>query len=148
LSFPVFGQEFLENKKKDYALSYPDFIDKLAAENLGYAAEQYNISIAEAEIEAAKILPDPELSFTAYDNRERRMKMGYGCEAELEWDLELGGKRKARRNLALAERELAEMELNEYFKTLRKSATIEFLEALRNQMHYDIEKKSYQRMRE
>ncbi|HLS29433.1 MAG TPA: TolC family protein [Flavobacteriaceae bacterium] len=148
LSFSVFGQESLENKKKDYTLSYPDFIDKLATQNLGYAAEQYNISIAEAEIEAAKIFPDPELSFTAYDNQERRMKMGYGFEAELEWDLELGGKRKARKKLALAERELAEMELIEYFKELRKSATIEFLKALRNRMHYDIEKKSYDRMRE
>lgn len=148
LSFSVFGQESLESKKKDYTLSYPDFINKLATENLGYAAEQYNISIAEAEIEAAKILPDPELSFTAYDNQERRMKMGYGFEAELEWDLELGGKRKARRNIALAERELAEMELTEYFKKLRKNATIEFLEALRNSMHHEVEKKSFERMRE
>lgn len=148
LSFSVFGQESLENKKKAYTLSYTDFINKLADQNLGYAAERYNIAIADAEIEAAKILPDPELSFTAYDNQERRMKMGYGFEAELEWDLELGGKRKARRNIALAERELAEMELTEYFKELRKTATIEFLEALRNSMHYDIEKKSYERMRE
>src|SRR5699024_9202571 len=130
LSFSGFSQNSLESKKKDYTLSYSDFINKLADQNLVYAAEQYHISTAETEIEAAKIFPNPELSFTAYDNQERRMKMGYGFEAELEWDLELGGKRKARKDLALAERELAEMELIEYFKELRKSATIEFLKAL------------------
>src|SRR5699024_1653866 len=146
LSFSGFSQNSLESKKKDYTLSYSDFINKLADQNLGYAAEQYNISIAEAEIEAAKIFPDPELSFTAYDNQERRMKMGYGFEAELEWDLELGGKRKARKKLAKDEYELTHLELSEYFQELKTESTIKYLKALRDKAHFDFEEKSYKKM--
>lgn len=146
LSFSVFGQESSDNQNNEYSLSYTEFIKKLANQNLGYAAEKFNISIADAELEAANILPDPQLSFTAYDNQERRMKMGYGFEVELEWDFELGGKRKARRNLAMAEHKLAEMELTQYFQELRKDATIVFMEALRNRIHYELEEKSYERM--
>src|SRR5690625_7513458 len=106
----LFGQED-STQPKELNISYGEFIQKLSKQNLGYAAEMYNLSLADAEIEASKIFPDPELSFTGDDNQERRMKMGYGLEVELEWDLEMGGKRKARRNLALAERELTQLEL-------------------------------------
>lgn len=131
-----------------HSLTYSDFLKKLNKHNLGYATEKYNISIADAEVEAAKIFPDPELSFTAFDNQERRMKMGYGFEVEVEWELELGGKRKARKNLAKDELELAHLELTEYFHELRTESTITFLHVLRNKMHYEIEKKAYERMLE
>src|SRR5690625_4845406 len=131
-TFPsdLFGQTAPLNSSEEQILSYPEFLNKLASQNLGYLAEQYNINIADAEVEAAKILPDPEVSFSAYDNQERRMKMGYGFEVELGWDLELGGKRKARRNLAKDERELTHLELNEFFQDLRTSSTLAFLEPL------------------
>lgn len=141
----LFGQED-STQPKELNISYGEFIQKLSKQNLGYAAEMYNLSIADAEIEASKIFPDPELSFTAYDNQERRMKMGYGFEVELEWDLEMGGKRKARRNLALAERELTQLELIEYFQDLRNHSTVVFLEAIRNKLHYELERHSYERM--
>lgn len=128
------------------SISYSEFLQKLSRQNLDYAAEKYNIAIAEAEVEAAKILPDPELNFTAFDNQERRMKMGYGFEVELEWDLELGGKTKARKQLAQDELELTHLELSEYFQELRTESTLAYLQVLRNKMHYEIEKASYERM--
>src|SRR5699024_1774434 len=122
------------------------FIRKLTDQNLEYAAQKYEVAIADAEVEAAKILPDPEISFTAFDNQERRMKMGYGFEAEVEWELELGGKRKARKNLANEERQLTELELQKYFRELRKESTLDFLRALKNKMHYEVQKSSYETM--
>lgn len=134
------------SQEKHQSLPYRDFIHKLTTQNLGFIAEKYNLAIADAEMEAAKILPDPELSFTAFDNQERRMNMGYGFEAELEWDLELGGKRKARKKLAGHERELAELELQQYFYQLRKEATLIFLEALQHKMHLEVQQEAYETM--
>jgi len=142
----LFGQKTSHSPSNEYQLSYAEFLQKLTSQNLGYLAEQYNINIAEAEIEAAKILPDPELSFSAYDNQERRMKMGYGFEVELEWDLELGGKRKARKKLAKDEYELTHLELSEYFQELKTESTIKYLKALRDKAHFDFEEKSYKKM--
>ncbi len=137
------AQEIDVNKQK---LSYKEFLTKMVTNNLSYAAEKYNINIAEAEIQAAKAFPDPELSFGWFDNQQNRMQMGYGFEAELSWDLEMGGKRKARKNLAKDQKVLAELELQEFFHALRAESTLSFLEALQNKLLYDIQKDSYQSM--
>ncbi|WP_430614542.1 TolC family protein [Flavobacterium sp. JP2137] len=127
---------------------YPDFLNRVGTHNLGYLAEKYNLSIAEAEVEAAKAFPNPELSFGWTDNGERRMEMGYGFEAELSWDLELGGKRKARKLLAGSQRVLATLELQNHFHELRADATVAFLEALQNKMLVAVKQDSYESMKQ
>lgn len=129
-------------------ITYHDFLNRIGTQNLGYIAEKYNLDIADAEVEAAKIFPDPELSFGWVDNGERRMEMGYGFEAELSWDLELGGKRKARKNLANSQRVLATLELQNYFQELRAEATIAFLESLQHRMLVDVKQDSYESMKQ
>lgn len=129
-------------------LTYSEFLNRVATHNLGYLAEKYHIDIADAEVEAAKVFPDPELSFGWVDNGQRRMEMGYGFEAELSWDLELGGKRKARKNLANSQRVLATLQLQNYFQELRAEATITFLEALQHKMLVDVKRDSYESMKQ
>ncbi|MBW3518342.1 TolC family protein [Flavobacterium sp. NKUCC04_CG] len=129
-------------------ITYHDFLNRIGTQNLGYLAERYNLDIADAEVEAAKIFPDPELSFGWVDNGERRMEMGYGFEAELSWDLELGGKRKARKNLANSQKVLATLELQNFFHELRAEATIAFLETLQHKMLVDVKQDSYESMKQ
>lgn len=117
-------------------IDYPAFLEKLAAENLSFAAEKYNISIAEAGVLAARALPDPELSFTLYDNQEQRLGMGYGFETELSWTLELGGKRAARKQVAAAQLTLVQLETRDFFRTLKKEATTAWLTVLKNKKEY------------
>lgn len=143
----LYAQEgHTEQATTKHSLTYKEFLSKMITNNLSYAAEKYNINIAEAEVQAAKAFPDPELSFGWADNQQKRMQMGYGFEAELSWDLELGGKRKARKNLAQDQKVLAELELQEFFHTLRAESTLTFLEAMQNKMLYDIQKDSYASM--
>lgn len=130
------------------SLTYKEFLSKMVENNLSYAAEKFNINIAETEVQAAKAFPDPELSFGWADNQQKRLQMGYGFEAELSWELELGGKRKARKNLAYDQKVLAELELQEFFHTLRAESTVAFLEAMQNKMLYDIQKDSYESMQQ
>lgn len=129
-------------------IDYATYLELIIDNNLGYAAEKFNIDIAEANIKTAYSFPDPELSFEGTDNGERRMKMGYEFGASLDWTLELGGKRKARIELAKSESELSKSLLEDYFRNLRAEATLQFLIALRDEMLYDSQKEAYGNMRE
>ncbi len=114
--------------------------------NLSYAAEKFNVNIADAQIETAKIFPDPEISFGWFDNGQRRMKMGDGFNSRIGWTLELGGKRRARIDLARSEAELAKYLLQDYFRNLRADATLNYLQALENKFLFDVQLSSYKSM--
>ncbi len=127
-------------------IGYADYISLVGKNNLGYVAEKFNIDIAEANIESAKVFPDPELGIGWFDNGQRRMNMGYGYSAQVGWVLELGGKRKARIELAKSEKEVIQLLLLDYFRNLRADATISFLAALQNKFLLDVLLNSYQTM--
>lgn len=129
-------------------MDYLSYIGTVGKQNAAYAAERFNLSMAEAEIQTAKIFPDPELSFSGADNGQRRMNMGYGFGSELSWTLELGGKRKARIDLAKNEMQLATLLLEDYFRNLRADATIAFLTGLQNHMLLQVQYDSYQQVKQ
>ncbi len=125
---------------------YREFIETVGKNNVAYAAEKFSVNISEANIESAKIFPDPELSAGWFDNGQRRLNMGYGYSAELGWTLELGGKRKARINLAKSEAELTKFLLQDYFRNLRADATTRYLEAIQNEQLVNVQLNSYDAM--
>ncbi|MCS6967722.1 MAG: TolC family protein [Cytophagales bacterium] len=129
-------------------LRYADFLTQVGQKNLLFAAEKFNISLAEAAIESAKIFPDPEVGFGWLDNGQRRMQMGFGFETSIAWTLELGGKRKARIALAESQRELTGYLVRDFFRHLRADATLQFLTALHNRFQYQVRLSSYQSMRQ
>ena len=44
-------------------ITLAEFLNKVAAANLDYAAQRYNVSIAKAQIAAAKVSPNPTVNF-------------------------------------------------------------------------------------
>lgn len=124
-------------------MNYSDFLSLVNKNNLGYAAEKFNVNIAEANVEASKVFPDPELAIGASDNGQRRMQMGYGFSSELSWTLELGGKRKARINVAKSTSELTKSLLEDYFRNLRADATLNYLTSLKQKQIYKVQSNSY-----
>ncbi|KIA97422.1 transporter [Flavobacterium sp. KMS] len=124
-------------------MNYPDFLSLVNKNNLGYAAEKFNMNIAEANVEASKVFPDPELAIGASDNGQRRMQMGYGFSTELSWTLELGGKRKARINVAKSTSELTKALLEDYFRNLRADATLNYLTSLKQKEIFKVQLNSY-----
>lgn len=129
-------------------IDYTTYLDLIIHNNLSFAAEKFNVDIAEAIIRTAHSFPDPELSFEGVDNGERRMKMGYEFAASLDWTLELGGKRKARIELAKSESEVSKSLLEDFFRNLRAEATLHYLIALRNERLYNSQLEAYNNMRE
>jgi cobalt-zinc-cadmium efflux system outer membrane protein len=116
------------NKK---IIPFTDYLSLVGKNNLPYAAEKFNVSIAEAGIEIAKIFPNPQLYFGYFDNGQNRMKMGYGYSVNATTTIELGGKRKARVDLASNVTELTISLLENYFRNLRADATLAYLISLR-----------------
>jgi cobalt-zinc-cadmium efflux system outer membrane protein len=124
-------------------INYPDFLSLVNKNNLDYAAEKFNVNIAEANVEASKVFPDPELAIGASDNGQRRMQMGYGFSTQLSWTLELGGKRNARINVAKSTNELTKALLEDYFRNLRADATLNYLTSLKQKEIYKVQLNSY-----
>lgn len=127
-------------------LTFDEYLNNVKNSNIGYLVEKYNVDIAEANMKAAKVFPDPELSVSYANNQNWDLEMGYGIDAELSYTLELGGKRRARMLVARSEKEMTEALLEDYFRNLRADATIAYYTALLQKRMCEIQQSSYQQM--
>lgn len=128
-------------------ISFPTYLNQVGSRNLGHVAEKFKVSIAFADALSARVFPDPELSIGAADHGQRRMKAGYEFDTGLAYTLELGGKRRARINLANREAELAQLSLGDYFRHLRADATIAYLTAIKEHRLLKVKISSYEQMK-
>jgi len=129
-------------------LKYDEYIKNVREKNIEYISERYNIAIAEAKAQVAKVIPDPELSFAYENNQDKTLKMGQMYAAELSYTLELGGKRSARIAVAQSEQEMIKALVEDYFRNLRADATLSYLEALKQKHLVDLALSSYQSMKD
>jgi cobalt-zinc-cadmium efflux system outer membrane protein len=127
-------------------LPLAQFLGLVGKQNLDYQAQKYNVSIAEAAIESARVFPDPELSFGTFDNQNASKKLGYGYNAGLSTTLELGGKRSARIDLAKSQVELNKAMLEDYFRNLRADASLAYYTAIQNFYIFQVQKNSWENM--
>ncbi|MDL2243509.1 TolC family protein [Bacteroidales bacterium OttesenSCG-928-J19] len=139
---------FLAQAQERPRLTFGEYLEQVKRANIDYLVEKYNVEIAEANIKAAKVFPDPELSVSYSNNQNWDLRMGYGVDAELSYTLELGGKRKARIELARSEKEMTNALLEDYFRNLQADATIAYLTAIKQTRLYEIRKTSYGQMLE
>jgi cobalt-zinc-cadmium efflux system outer membrane protein len=142
------GQAQVDTLSLKSKISVLEFLSRVGKENLGYAAEKYNVNIAEARIETAKIFPDPEFSFGAFDNQQAKLKLGQGVTLGLGTTLELGGKRSARINLAKSETELSKALLLDYLRNLRADAALAYYSAIQQYELMKVQQYSYQMMKQ
>ena len=69
--------------------------------------------------------------------------MGYTYGSSLGWTLELGGKRRARVDLAKNQSELSRILLLDFFRNLRADASLGYVEALKSKALLDVQQDSY-----
>ena len=127
-------------------LIFDEYLTNVKNNNISYLVEKYNVDIADANVKAAKVFPDPELSISYANNQNWSMEMGYSFDAELSYTLELGGKRKTRMRVAKNEKEIMEALLEDYFRNLRADAVITYYTALKQKKICEIQQLSYLRM--
>ncbi|MDR0232088.1 MAG: TolC family protein [Dysgonamonadaceae bacterium] len=127
-------------------LTFNEYLENVKKSNINYLVEKYNVDIAKANVIAAKVFPDPNLILEGANNQNWDMLMGYNYAVGLEYNLELGGKRKARIKVAQSEADLADVQLEDYFRNLRADATLVYLLVLKQKQLFEIQKSSYQHM--
>ncbi|NIF04140.1 TolC family protein [Chryseobacterium sp. Tr-659] len=126
-------------------LSFDEYLSLVGKKNLGYASQKYNVSMAEAAIQTAGMFPDPQLDLETTNNGVNK-NMGYVYGTSIGWTLELGGKRKARINLAKNQSELSKIQLQDFFRNLRADASLSYIEALKSKALLEVQQDSYQNM--
>lgn len=128
-------------------LSFGEYLSLVGSKNLGYASQKYNVSMAEAAIRTANMFPDPQLEMETTNNGVNQ-NMGYVYGASLGWTLELGGKRKARVNLARNQSELSKLLLQDFFRNLRADASLGYINALKSKALLEVQQDSYKNMKQ
>lgn len=124
-------------------ISLNSYLLNISKGNLGYAAEQFNVTIAEANLKAAKVFPDPEVSFNYSNNQDQSMQMGQGVETGISYPISLGNKRGANIALSRSQYELSQLMLEEYFCNLRADATINYFVALMLEKSFNLQQDTY-----
>lgn len=128
-------------------LTYTQYMNKVNAGNLEYAAQKLNVSISEAEAIAANVRNDPQLGFNYFNNEQAKKKMGYGGSVSISQTVTFG-KRTANIELARSESALSKALLADYLRNLRADATVAYLEALKQDQLYKVKQNAYQNLYE
>lgn len=156
INYPIFFlisgllgfQAVAQEKENNTIVSYKEFIQMVLENNESYQATRLDSQIAKEEVGISKKRPDPELELLYRENTEDHLRQGPGVEGEISWDLEFGGKRKSRIQYATKAFELAEMQLQDFEQNLRLEASIIYLEAIKDLKLYEVQKVSYESMKQ
>lgn len=111
------------------SVTFDEYIRAVARDNVSAIAEKYSLDIADANLKAARVFNDPELSVSYGNNQDKVLMMGQNLDFELGYDVNLAGARKARINVAKSEKEMTEASLNDYMCQLRADASLAWAEA-------------------
>ncbi|WP_407500550.1 TolC family protein [Elizabethkingia anophelis] len=139
------GMSGIAKAQQKELLSFDEYLSMVGKKNLTYAAQKYNVSMAEASIQTANMFPDPQLDMEGSNNGVSK-NMGYTYGGSLGWTLELGGKRRARVDLAKNQSELSRILLLDFFRNLRADASLGYVEALKSKALLDVQQDSYKNM--
>ncbi|EXG77855.1 outer membrane protein [Xylanibacter oryzae DSM 17970] len=124
-------------------ITYSRFINKVDSGNLDFAAQKLNVSIAEAQVIAAKVRNDPQLGINYFNNEQPSKQMGYGGSVSISQTVTFG-KRSAAIKLAKSENQLSQSLLADYLRNLHADAAISFYSALKQKMLYQVKQHAYQ----
>jgi outer membrane protein, heavy metal efflux system len=128
-------------------IGFSEYLELVASHNLGYAAEMYNIEISEAAVEKARVFNDPAFSLDWEGVNENGLRTGIAFAAELGTTIGMGGKRRARIDLALSEKNLINALVIDYFRNLQADAALAWLDALKQSQLITVKMGSFQTMK-
>lgn len=132
---PAFGQEAspgTHDRPKAGPLSLEDAVDRALAASPSLRAASAGIDAARGSERQAGLLPNPELSFEAEDFKGSGQYREFDSAQyaySVSQEIQLGGKRSARRSIARAEREAAEFGSQATRLELIQAVTIAYFEA-------------------
>lgn len=118
----------------------------VAEHNSSYIAEKYNIDIAIANKQAARVFNDPEISFDYGNNQDWNLQMGQTYEVGLSYTISTGNERGARIKVAESELAMTEAAVADYLCQLKYEATEAYATAWIAWKRFQVALQSYQTM--
>lgn len=129
-------------------LDFKKYLNLVSTNNLEYAAQKYSVPISEAAVEVAKVFPNPNVEMDWTENREGSIRAGHAYNFQIDKTFELGGKRRARIDLARSNTSLSKALLDDYFRKLQADASLVYLAALKQNSQFKVRVDSYQAMKQ
>jgi cobalt-zinc-cadmium efflux system outer membrane protein len=146
---PLVGSSIRTNDSSDAftsKLTLRRFINEVARSNVDFAAQRYNISIAQAQLVAARVSPNPTVSVGG--TRDVSDKQQPATEnAGLSQTIEVGGKRHFRVSVATKNVLASSATLEDFFRTLRGTAANAFIDAVASEMVVQQKRKAAESLR-
>lgn len=109
--------------------TYEQFNKLVAEKNALYLAEKYNIDIATASVQAARVFNDPELSVAYGNNQDWDLQMGQTIEVGMSFNPDFAGVRRARIAVAGSEKDITEASVKAFFNNLKLETACAWAEA-------------------
>jgi cobalt-zinc-cadmium efflux system outer membrane protein len=126
---PVTSQTQLKTQQ----IAFKTFLQDVERSNLDYAAQRYNIPIAQALVTAAKVFPNPTLQ-SGYSADVSHEQQATTYAAGVTQTILLGGKIRARTAVAQSNLLLNAAQLEDFFRNLRATATNAYIDGLSGQL--------------
>ncbi len=126
---PCLAIEQFDDSSPGPRLSLTQFLTAVATNNIDLAAQRYNVSIAQAQVVAARVSPNPIANFAGtrdVSDKQQPSTEGGG----LSETIEVGGKRRFRVSVATKNLLAASSSLEDFFRNLRGSAASAFVDAV------------------
>jgi cobalt-zinc-cadmium efflux system outer membrane protein len=135
--------ESSDQKTRTRRLTLDQFLAGVAANNLDLAAQRYNISIAQAQVVAAKVSPNPVFTVTYLADTSHEEQATVYSEGLTE-EIEVGGKRKFRVSVAQKNLLSVSATVDDFFRTLRGTAATAFVTALAGDLTVNEKRRAFE----
>jgi cobalt-zinc-cadmium efflux system outer membrane protein len=145
----LFHNDIIAQDKEDHRqilISLSNYLSNVTKGNLEFIANQFNVSIAEAELGAAKVFADPEVSVEYSNNEDKTIQMGQSLAAGISYPFSLGNKRGAVIGVARTRMELEQFILEAWFQNLKADASLTYYAGLRDLQIYQLLEDTYKRL--
>jgi outer membrane protein, heavy metal efflux system len=122
-------------------IDFQDFVQEVQRSNLDLAAQRYNVSIAEAQLIAARVYPNPTFQ-GSYNGDVSHQKQAANYAVGLSQTILLGGKIGARTDVAQSGIKVANSQLADFFRNLRTNAANAFVDGLTQLLNLERKQRS------
>jgi outer membrane protein, heavy metal efflux system len=113
------------------------YLSAVAQGNLEIVAQRANVSLAQAQIEVARVFPDPQLTAGLFQYDVTQRANPTASVVALNVPLQIGGQRGARIDFANAELTAAQSDLEDFLRQLRANAAGAYVDAIHAQLVLD-----------
>lgn len=145
----LYYNDILAQDKEDrrqIPMSLSTYLSNVTKGNLGFIANQFNVSISEAELNAASVFADPEIAVEYSNNEDWKVQLGQSISTGISYEFSLGNKRGASIGVARTQMELEQFVLEAWLQNLKADASLIYYAGLRDLQIYKLQEDTYNRL--